>query len=104
MPSRVPRIVRRVRELAAAGNVRFTYKALYELAALDLGIDQDDVLHLLQHLDAEECFGRLRSATTNEWLYVFKPTVASTVLYVKIAIRQGCIVVSLHQDEENGNE
>jgi hypothetical protein len=104
MPSWVPRIVRRIRGLSAAGNVRFSYKALYELAALELGIDQDDVLHLLQHLEAEECFERLRSAITNEWICVFKPTVASTVLYIKVAIRQGCIVVSLHEDEEKGND
>jgi len=43
---------------------------------------------------------RLRSSITNEWLYVFKPTVAAMVLYLKVAIRQDCIVVSLHEDEE----
>jgi hypothetical protein len=101
MPSWTPRIVRRIRELAVAGNVRFTHKALNELAALELGIDQDDVLLLLESSD---CSGRLRSSITNEWLYVFKPKVAATVLYLKVAIRQSCIVVSLHEDEENGND
>lgn len=104
MPSWTPRILRRIRELAVAGNVRFTYKALYEIAALELGIDQDDVLLVLQHLESSDCSGRLRSSITNEWLYVFKPKVAATVLYLKVAIRQNCIVVSLHEDEENGND
>lgn len=104
MPSWTPRILRRIRELTVAGNVRFTHKALYELAALALGIDQEDVLLLMQHLEASDCSGRLRSATTHEWLYVFKPKVAATVLYLKVAIRQNCIVISLHEDEEDDND
>lgn len=71
---------------------------------LELSIDQDDVLLMLQHLESSDCSGRLRSSITNEWLYVFKPKVAATVLYLKVAIRQNCIVVSLHEDEENGND
>ena len=43
-------------------------------------------------------------AADRDWLYVFKPKVAATVLYLKVAIRQDCIVVSLHEDEENGND
>lgn len=104
MLSWTPRILRRIRKLAVAGNVRFTHKALYELAVLEVGIDQDDVLLLLQHLEPSDCSGRLRSSITNEWLYVFKPKVAATVLYLKVAIRQNCIVVSVHEDEENGND
>jgi phosphomevalonate kinase len=102
MASWTPKIVRRVRELAANGHVRLTHKALYEMASL--GMDQEDVLHLLQHLDAKDCTGRVRSSVTSEWLYVFKPTVAVTTLYVKIALRQGCIVVSLHEDMEDEHD
>ncbi len=104
MSSWTPRVVRRVRELAVAGNVRFTHKALYELAGLELGIDQEDVLRLLRELEAGDCVGRLRSSLTTEWLYVFKPRVAATVLYLKVAIRHDCIVVSLHEDEENRHD
>ncbi|HQP38329.1 MAG TPA: type II toxin-antitoxin system MqsR family toxin [Polyangiaceae bacterium] len=104
MPSWIPRTLERIRKLAVAGSVRITHKALCELASLELGIDQEDVLLLLQRLEASDCAGRLRSSLTNEWLYVFKPKIAATVLYLKVAIRQDCIVVSLHEDEENSNE
>jgi hypothetical protein len=44
-------------------------------------------------------FGRShRVGGDGEWLYVFKPELAGTVLYVKLIVRLDCIVVSFHED------
>lgn len=40
MPRWLHNVLARVRELASAGKVRFTHKALRELVGLDLGLDQ----------------------------------------------------------------
>jgi hypothetical protein len=41
----------------------------------------------------------VKSERTGEWLYVFKPTVAEMLFYVKLAVRANCLVVSFHEDE-----
>lgn len=35
---------------------------------------------------------------------LFKPLLAGTVLYVKLILRNDCIVVSFHEDEGGGHE
>ena len=45
--------------------------------------------------------GRIRSSVSGEWLYVFKPTIAETVLYVKVVLRSDCVVASFHRDESD---
>lgn len=102
MPNWLPRVLRRIGELAAAGRVRFTLKAFRELAALSL--DADDALDVLRALSAADLHGRLRSAASAEWMYVFKPTVGELVLYLKVAVRDDCIVVSFHEDEEHHDD
>jgi|GEM_PF-5876016 len=52
MPSWVPRVLRRVRALAAAGRLRFTDKALAEMWAL--GLAHDDALLVSCHEDQAE--------------------------------------------------
>lgn len=37
-------------------------------------------------------------------MYVFKPLVISTTIYVKLILRTNCVVVSFHQDEEHRDE
>ena len=81
--------------------VRFTHKALRELSALDLGLDEDDCCALLSELTAADSAGRIKSAITGEWMFVFKPTVIGTRLYLKLILRGNCIIISLH---EEGNE
>ena len=34
-----------------------------------------------------------------EWMYVFSPSLAGVILYVKVIVRDDCIVVSFHEDE-----
>ena len=81
MPWWLGNVLARVQELASAGKVRFTHKALRELAGLDLESDQDDCCGVLEQLTAIDSAGRIRSAVTGEWMYVFKPAVTSTRLY-----------------------
>ena len=100
----LPRALRRIREFAAARKVRFTLKARRELAALEFGLDDEDACDVLANLAAEDSAGRLESAATGEWLYVFKPSLAGAILYVKIVLRNDCIVVSFHEDESGDHE
>ena len=102
MPRWLPKALRRIRELAAAGAVRLTYKATRE--ALSLGFAPEDVRDVIGGLSAADSARRLISETTGEWMYVFKPRVGGQVLYVKIVLRVDCVVVSFHQDEGAGHE
>jgi hypothetical protein len=92
----------RILDLARQDKVRFTLKALRELATL--GLDADDGIAVIARLSASDCRGRVLSERTGEWLYVFKPRVAGEVLYLKLAVRQDCIVVSFHEDDGDGHE
>lgn len=80
MPSWLPKVLSRIRRLAAEQRVRFTFKAQRELAVL--GLDGLDGCEILANLAAGDAAGRLRSSRTGEWMYVFKPTAAGDVLYV----------------------
>lgn len=97
-PRWLPRVLRRIGELVAERRVVFTLKARRELAALEFGLDHEDACELLASLTAEDSAGRLASAVTGEWLYVFKPELAGAILYVKLILRLDCIVVSFHED------
>jgi hypothetical protein len=104
MPRWLPRLLTRIRARAAARRVRFTSKARHELAALDFGMDEEDACDVLTRLTVEDSAGRLESVTTGEWLYLFKPSLAGTILYVKVILRNDCIVVSFHEDEGDDHE
>lgn len=97
MASWLSRALDRIRNLAAARRVRLTVKALAEVRRLGLGVD--DVVDILTALSPADSAGRLRSSESSEWLYVFKPTVAEVVLYVKVVLRGDCVVVSFHEDK-----
>lgn len=99
MPRWLPRVLSRVHRLAAEGKVQFTEKALGELAALDLGLNEHDGAEVVVGLTARECAGRVFSPETAEWLYVFTPLVAGTALYVKLVLRAHCVVISFHREE-----
>jgi hypothetical protein len=80
----------------------FTLKAFQELA--ELSLDEEDACNVLASLTAEDCTGRKRSATTGEWMYVFKPDVAGSVFYVKVILLINCVVISFHEDEDGPHE
>ncbi len=94
----------RIRELAAAREVLFSLKARRELAALGIGLDEEDACDVLAKLTAGDSAGRITSAATGEWMYLFKPMLGGTVLYVKVILRSHCIVISFHEDEGGGHE
>ena len=94
----------RARARRGARCVLITLKARRELAALAFGLDEEDARDVLMGLTAEDSAGRLRSARTDEWLYVFKPTLAGLVVYLKLIIRHDCVVVSFHEDEGGHEE
>ena len=105
MPRRwLPAVLARIRELAAQGKVRFTIKALRELAALDLGFDEEDARHVLANLAARDFVERFVSRKTGEWMYVFEPAVGGTVVYVKVILRKDCVVISFHAEEDQSDE
>jgi Motility quorum-sensing regulator, toxin of MqsA len=93
------RVLDRIHTRAREGNVHLTVKALTEARDLDLGVS--DVIDALLALSPTDSAGRRRSTLSSEWLYVFKPVVAETVLYVKVVLRNDCVVVSFHKDEGN---
>jgi hypothetical protein len=102
MPSWLARALGRVRKLASEQRVCFTLKAQRELAAL--GLDVLDGCEALANLTSGDAVGRLRSGSTGEWMYVFKPVVAGEVIYLKLILRSDCIIVSFHEDEGGRDE
>ena len=104
MPRWLPKVLTRIREFAAARKILFTLKARRELASLEFGLDEEDACDVLVNLNSDDSAGRLESAATGEWMYLFKPQLAGTVLYVKLILRNDCVVVSFHEDEGGGHE
>jgi hypothetical protein len=97
MPRWLLKVLKRIHEFAAAGEVRLTYKA--EREALLLGLSPEDVCDVIAGLGAEGSTRRLASETTGEWMYVFKPDIGGQIIYVKLVLREDCVVVSFHEDE-----
>jgi hypothetical protein len=79
-------------------------KALQELAALGVGLDEEDACDVLAHLSPSDFVERLASEKTGEWLYVFKPSVVVGVVYVKVVLRADCVVISFHAEEGCSDE
>lgn len=104
MPRWLPRVLARIHRLTAEGRVRFTEKAFEELRALPLGFSTEDAYHVLENLTASECAGRLVSRETGEWLYVFRPRIVETVLYVKVRLREDCVVISFHGEGDGDDQ
>jgi hypothetical protein len=104
LPGWLPKVLVRIADLAAAGRVSFTYKALRELAALPLGLDVEDVRDVLMRLTTRDSAGRRVSDVTGEWMYVFRTHVEVTLIYVKVILRSDCVVVSFHTDEGAGHD
>lgn len=102
MPPALADVLKRVRALAAERKVRFTLKAVRELAAI--GLDATGACESLESLKAADFVERLVSETTGEWMYVFKPKVGGIQVHVKLILRRGCVVVSFYEDEGRDDE
>lgn len=104
MPRWFPVALKRIRKFAAQRNVRFTLKAQQELAVFGWGFDAEDASHMLASLTSRDFAGRLVSKITGEWMYVFKPSVSGVVLYIKLVLRNDCLIVSFHEDTGEEHE
>ena len=102
MPRWLSKVLKRIRQLAASDEVRLTYKA--ERVMLLLGLSPEDVRDVIAALGFEDSAGRLTSEATGEWMYLFKPEVGGQTMYVKLLVRQDCVVVSFHEDEGGDHE
>jgi mRNA-degrading endonuclease RelE of RelBE toxin-antitoxin system len=100
----LPGVLARIHELAAQQRVRFTLKALRELAELDMGLDEDDARDVLVKLVESEFAERVRSKSTGEWMYVFKPDMGDLRIYLKVALRADCVVISFHEERNESDE
>jgi hypothetical protein len=67
-------------------------------------VDEEDACDVLLNLEAADSAGRLESASTGEWMSLFKPLLAETSLYLKVILRNDCVVISFHEDEEGDHE
>lgn len=99
MPRWLTRALTRIRNLARTDRVSFTRKAITERGLLRLGLTERDAIALLADIRVAQFDRRLRSRDSGEWLYVFRPTVGATVLYVKVVLRGQCTVISFHPDD-----
>lgn len=90
------KVLARVRKQAVGGDIRFTAKAEREI--LSLGLSPSDSCDVLVSLAAADSAGRLLSQATGEWMYVFKARVGPQDIYLKLVLRQSCLVVSFHED------
>ena len=102
MPRWLASTLRRIRALAAEQKVSFTLKALRELAAL--GLDAVDACETLEGLKTADFIERLVSDVTGEWMHVFKPQVGGMEVYLKLILRDDCVVVSFHEDKGADDE
>lgn len=91
--------IKLIHKLAQEKRVAFTHKATLEVSNLDFGLDFDDVCDVLMALNKQDFKERLKSHATGEWLYIFKPEIACTVIYTKLLLRRDCIVISFHEDD-----
>jgi hypothetical protein len=101
MPQWLSHVLKRIKELAREEKVRLTYKAMREIASIDYGLDYDDICQILMDLTSRDSEGRIISNITKEWMYVFKPEIGNTTIYLKVILRDNCIVVSFHEDMED---
>lgn len=79
---------------------RTALERIEELAALEPPAHPDDVTETLEQLEPEDWVGRLISKPTGEPMYVSKPLTLFGLLYVKVVLRNDCVVVSFHEEVE----
>lgn len=102
-PRWLPAIIASIHAHAAAGSVRITDKAYDEMD--QLGVDTMDVCETLAGLAARDFYERVVSnVPPYGYLYAFKPDLDGLTLYVKVALRATCLVVSFHGDDLYGDQ
>lgn len=66
-------------------------------------LSHEDGEDIIAGLGRQDFHRRLRSHVLAEPLWVFRPEVNDEVLWVKLALRADCIIVSFHRDDEDGH-
>lgn len=94
----------RIRALVAQRRVSFTLRAFRELAWLGMGLEEEEARDVLTNLAEGEFVERVRSKSTGEWMYVFKPEVGGIPVYLKVILRTECVVISCHEEEDERDE
>ncbi len=97
-PRWLARVLMTVHGLSFQRRIRFTHKAFSEIG--DLGLDEDGACGIIEDLRREDFHDRLISDQTGEWMYVFKLCIGGLAVYLKLILRDDCIVVSFHEDYE----
>ena len=73
MPRWLPRLLKRIHELAGQRRVRLTLKAARELAVLGAGLDVQDACDVLGALSGNDFADRFESELTGEWMTCSSP-------------------------------
>lgn len=92
------RALRRMRDLAIAGRVIFTTKALLELSNLSVPLHIGEVHRLIANLTRDDFLHRRVSIRSGEILYAFLVQIEGCSLYLKLVLREDCVVISCHDD------
>ncbi len=64
-----------------------------------MGLDETDVIRILQGLTLSDFKEKKKSKITKEWLYVFVFSIESCPIYMKLILRTHCLILSFHEDE-----
>lgn len=94
--------LRRTRSAVRSRRVRFTQKAIREIA--ELQFDERDVCDVLLGLQPTDFHSQMTATATPDDLFVFKPRVVTVRLYVKLLLREQCVVISFHEDEPDATK
>ena len=95
----LPSVLARIHSHARLGQVQLTEKARRESRRLGLVLGADDICEILSALDAQEFHASVVSEVDGDTLYIFKPFVYRTRIYVKIAVREISYLISFHEDD-----
>lgn len=96
MSSWKTRVIEALRRHVRGGTVRWTTKAVREFTALSL--TEPAAFEIVESLTVKNVVGRITSETSGEELHVFKTLLDELSLYIKIAFRAECVVISFHED------
>ena len=108
MPSWKAVVVAGIKRLARESRIVITEKAKVELLALRASLpsildlpelDEEDIREVLLDLKQAQLVQRLTSKRTGELLYVFHPEFYGETIYLKLAVRDDCVVISFHEQQ-----
>lgn len=96
--------IQRVADLieAAPSRVRWTHKARTELQENFPLLLREDAEDALAQLEVRDFDHRLESESTGEEMWVFKTEIGDDSVWVKLIMRDNCVVISFHDGDQDG--